>query len=184
MGLINYKDIDFNQSINKETKKINFNGSEIEIVNYLSISDKNDLIMLAIQNSFDDGIYNQIKLDMYFDLYLIYMYTNIVFDVEDRADEETLYDILSKSGLIQLVKNNINVDELNILNSYLWKTLDIMTAYKKSIASVILDLVDNLNEKIKEGIETLNEINPELIQKISGTNPKMIELLKGNNSVQ
>ena len=29
MGLINYKDIDFNKSINKVNKTINFNGSEI-----------------------------------------------------------------------------------------------------------------------------------------------------------
>ena len=43
MGLINYKDIDFNKSINKENKIINFNGSEIQIVNCLS--DHNRIVL-------------------------------------------------------------------------------------------------------------------------------------------
>lgn len=87
MGLINYKDIDFNKSINKVNKTINFNGSEIQVVNYLSAQDKYDLIMVTIQKAFEKGIYNEYKLKVYFDLHIVYMYTNIVFTAEDRADE-------------------------------------------------------------------------------------------------
>ena len=108
MGLINYKDIDFNKSIDKENKIINFNGSEIQILPYLSITDKYDLIMATIKKSYEEGIYNPIKLKMYFNLHLVYMYTNIIFDAEDKAKVEELYDTLSNSGLITLILENID----------------------------------------------------------------------------
>ena len=58
MSLINYKDIDFNKSINKETIKINFNDYEIEIVPYLSINDKYNLIMTTLSRSDEIDLYN------------------------------------------------------------------------------------------------------------------------------
>ena len=56
-----------------------FNNQTIEVLKYLPIEDKYDLIMITLQKAEEDGIYNDIKLDMYFHLNLVYMYTNLSF---------------------------------------------------------------------------------------------------------
>ena len=168
MGLINYKDIDFNKSISKENKIINFNGSEIQIVNYLSANDKYDLIMITLQKAFEKGIYNEYKLKVYFDLHLIYMYTNIVFTAEDRADEVGLYDTLNRSGLLQMVKEQIGEEELNSL----WSDMKIVEAklydYKGSLLTFLTEAIENLPQKAEKAMETLNQMDPELLKSFSG----------------
>lgn len=164
MALINYKDIDFKQSINKENKIINFNGSEIQIVSYLSINDKYDLIMATLQKSFENGVYNPLKLDMYFNLNIVYLYTNILIDTEDRADEVALYDTLKNSGLIDLIISNIPTDELEELMNYILKLQKDVTKAHNTFARVFEGFIESFPQKIEKMVETLNELNPEKIQ--------------------
>ena len=164
MSLINYKDIDCKKSIDKNNKIINFNGSEIQIVNYLSANDKYDLIMITLQKAFEKGIYNEYKLKVYFDLHLIYMYTNIVFTAEDRADEVGLYDTLMNSGLIKLVKEQIEDSEIEELWSLLKISENKIIDYKGNFFSFLMDFIEELPEKAKEAIETIKQLDPELIK--------------------
>ena len=177
MGLINYKDIDFNKSINKENKIINFNGSEIQIINYLPINDKYDLVMTTLKKAFENEIYNSIKIEMYFDLHLIYMYTNIIFDVEDKVDQEEIYDILFNSGLISLVKENINQNELGLLNCMLQNTLQVLDEYNLSIKGFLSDIFDEVLEKVSEIIKVFKNIDPELVKKTLANNLEFAKLI-------
>lgn len=167
MSLINYKDIDFKKSINKENKIINFNGSEIQIIDYLSIHDKYDLIMITLQKSFENGIYNDLKLNMYFDLNIIYMYTNIVFNEEDRADEEGLYDTLQRSGLISVVKEQISKDELNFLWHLMGEIERKLKAHKGSILGFLSNVLGDLPEKATKAMDTLKQLDPEVLKSLS-----------------
>lgn len=165
MGLINYKDIDFSKSINKENKIIEFNGSEIQIVPYLSANDKYDLIMITLQKAFDNGIYNDFKLQMYFDLHLIFMYTNLIFDAEDKVDLEGLYNTLRQSGFIDIVKENIDEKE------ELWELLKLtevkMYNYKGSLLTFLTEAINNLPGKAEKAVETLSQIDPGLLKSFS-----------------
>ena len=51
------------------THKFEWNGNEIEVLDYLPIEDKYDLIMITLQKSFEDGYYNPIKIDEFFDIF-------------------------------------------------------------------------------------------------------------------
>ena len=82
------------------THKFEWNGNEIEVLDYLPIEDKYDLIMITLQKSLEDGYYNPIKIDQFFHLHLIYMYTNINFTEKQKEDENKLYDSLKSNGLI------------------------------------------------------------------------------------
>lgn len=165
MGLINFNEIDFTQSIKKENTIINFNGNEIQIVPYLSAHDKYDFITITLQKAFDNGIYNDLKLQMYFDLNLIYMYTNVVFSREDRVDEELLYDTLKTSGFIDIVKEHIN--EKDELWSLLKMTEVKMYDYKSSFLTFIIEAISNLPNKAQQAVETLQQIDPALLQSFS-----------------
>ena len=65
--------------INDKVNEFDFNGFKIEVQQYLPIEDKIDLVQIALQMSEEDGIYNEALLDMYFNLYIVFLYTNISF---------------------------------------------------------------------------------------------------------
>ena len=161
MSLINFKDIDFNKSINKELKTFDFNGTEIAVVPYLSINDKYDLVMITLQKSLEKGVYNIVKLNMYFQLHLVYMYTNIQIDNEDRQDEATLYDTLKRSGLIDLVEENIDITELQTLGSWLWEMEDIIMKYRNTAGAAIGAFIDQLPENMEKAKEIIASFDPE-----------------------
>lgn len=159
MALINFKDIDFNKSINKELKTFDFNGTEIGVVPYLPIDDKYDLVMVTLQKSLEKGIYNHVKLNMFFELHLVYMYTNIQIDIEERQDEARLYDTLKRSGLIEMVLANINQNELETLWKNIKEMEDIMMSYRNTFGSVVNAFIEQLPdnmEKVKDIIATLD----------------------------
>lgn len=177
MGLINYKEIDFKKSIDNENKIVDFNGSEIRVLNYLPTHEKNDLIMITLQKSFENNIYNYYKLKMYFDLHLIYLYTNIVFDAEDRANEEGLYDLLKKSRLINAVTAVIDPIEIETLWNDLLMVKESLEKYQNSFAGFLNDTLDELSEKVKDGTKLLKDLN---IQDYLKENPQILQLLQQN----
>lgn len=182
MSLINYKDIDFKKSINKENKIINFNGSEIRVVNYLSIHDKYDLIMTTIKKSYENEMYNPIKLDMYFNIHLIYLYTNIIFDSEDRADVTVIYDNFKNSGLLALVKEAIDPNELNDLQEKLAQTLQVCKEYNSSVTGFLSNLLNEVMDKIGSGLDTLKDIDPNLLSNILKNNPQLAAMIPSENN--
>jgi hypothetical protein len=161
MGLINYKNIDFNKSIDKTNKIINFNGSEIQIVNYLSANDKYDLIMITLQKSFDKNIYNSFKLDVYFDLHIVYMYTNIMFSNEDKLDEMALYDTLKRSGFIDIIKSNIDENELKELKEYIYTLSEVIIKYRNTFGAVVGTFAQQLPENMEKAKELIGEFDPD-----------------------
>lgn len=160
MGLINCKDIDFNKSIDKELKTFEFNGTEIAVVPYLSINDKYDLVMVTLQKAYEKGIYNLVKLDMYFNLHLVYMYTNLLVETEERKDEPALYDIFVRSGFLSKVKENIPKQEIDELYAYIEKMQALIMKYKNTFGTVLEAFLEQLPEnmeKAKNIIESFDE---------------------------
>lgn len=166
MGLINYKDIDFNKSINKELITFDFNGSEIAVVPYLSINDKYDLVMITLQKSLEKGIYNPVKLDMYFKLHLVYMYTNIQIDTAERADEAELYDTMMRSGLIKQVIAHIDPVELEELMEYIQRLQKVIMKYRSGLGNIVSEFVEKLPEYIEQAKEVAATLTPEKMQEI------------------
>ena len=170
MALINFKDIDFNKSISKENKVIDFNGSEIQIINYLPVQDKYDLIMVTVQKSKEKNMYNPFLIDLYFDLNVIYLYTNIIFNAEDRAEEAGLYDTLKKSGLIDEVKKNIDNDELELLKFYVEAVANYSVQYSNTFKGSVEELLEKLPKDLGGLAELIKNMPPELMEKLGAMN--------------
>ena len=71
-------------------KTIDFNESKIEVLQYLPISEKYDMLNITLQKCREGAIYNPLKKDMFFHLNLVYLYTNINFTEKQREDEAKL----------------------------------------------------------------------------------------------
>ena len=103
--------------VNTEVKTFDFGGQEVEVLQYLPAQDKYDLLMVTLQKSLENGAYNEFKLNLYFELNLVYMYTNISFTEKQREDEFKLYDTLKSNGFYERFFQVINEDEYWILRS-------------------------------------------------------------------
>ena len=145
-------------------KEIDFNGNKIEVLQYLPIEDKYDLVMVILQKSLEDGVYNPIKKDMYFHLYLVYMYTDITFTDKQKEDESKLYDVLESNGLITEVIKNIPEEEYNKLFEYMNELMDLTFEYKKSSSAMISNIIETLPDKTQEAVDALNNFDPEKFQ--------------------
>ena len=54
-------------------------GKVLEVKQYLPIEDKIDLVDITLQKSREDRLYNPLKVNMFYHLNLIYLYTNLNF---------------------------------------------------------------------------------------------------------
>lgn len=167
MSLINFKDIDFSSSVTKTNEIVDFNGAQIQIVTYLSAFDKYDLIMATLQKSLENGIYNDFKLRMYFDLHLVYVYTNLIFDADDRTDESALYDTLKQSGFIDMLRSHISATELKETWNLVLSMADKLQKKQANFIALLNNLVTQLPERIDQAKEMLKEVDPELLKSTS-----------------
>ena len=117
--------------------------------------------MITLQKSLEKGIYNHVKLDMYFELHIVFMYTNIQIDNEDRIDEVKLYDTLKRSGLIDKVLEQIDDKEIETLWSYIYEMEDIIMQYKNTFGSVIANFIEQLPENMEKAKEIVENFDPE-----------------------
>ena len=148
--------------VNVPVKEISINPAvTIEVAQYLPIEDKNDMISIALQNSEENGYYNPIKLDMYLDLYMVYMYTNLNFTDKQKEDEVKLYDILQSNGIIDAVRNALPEGEIYELRCYVNDMREVKTKYKHSFASVLNDFVYQLPKNAEEAMEIASQFDPE-----------------------
>ena len=146
--------------VDTSTKKVDFSeGVSFEVLKYLPIKEKYNLIESVLQKSYENGIYNPIKLDMYFALNLIYLYSNISFTEKQKEDEEKLYDTLQSSGVMDAIIDAIEDDEYNNLYTMLIETEEKYYNYRKTISGMLNEFSGTLNQNadfLKEIAETFD----------------------------
>ena len=152
--------------INDKVNEFDFNGFKIEVQQYLPIEDKIDLVQVALQRAEEDGIYNEALLDVFFNLNIIYLYTNISFTDKQKEDEFKLYDLMQCNGLIPQVIANMQEDEYNMLLDYMERIRKDRLKYKQTAAAVIQSLVQDLPGNAQAAAEIVEKFNPEQYQAV------------------
>ena len=154
--------------VNSEVNTFQFgeNKTKIEVLKYLPIEDKNDLIHIALQNAEEDGIYNDILLEMYFNLYIIYFYTNINFTDKQKEDPAKLYDQMQSNGLITSVIEAMDNDEYANLLTSLEVIRDANLTYKNTAGAVLQSVIQDLPRNAAAAAQIINNLNPEQFQEV------------------
>lgn len=163
MTKVSFASMKLKVDTNVNTFDFEYNGAtySIDVLKYLPISEKNDLIEVALQKAEQNGNYNDVALEMYFNLNLIYLYTNISFTDKQKEDESELYDKLQCSGLIDAVIANMDQDEYSQLLEYLEKTKENRLVYGNSAAAVLRSFIQDLPSQMSQAVDILNNIKPE-----------------------
>lgn len=147
--------------VNTEVKTFNWEDKEIEVLQYLPISDKYDLIMVALQKAKEGEIYNPIKLDMYFHLNLVYLYTNLYFTDKQKEDEEKIFDALVSSGLLAKIMENMAEDEFQDLWDKMTEYMNSELKYTTTAAALIKSIIADLPTQAQAAMDIVNNFDPD-----------------------
>ena len=145
---------------NTSVKTFEFGGQKIEVLQYLPAQDKYDLLMITLQKSLEDNLYNEFKLNLYFELHLVYMYTNISFTEKQREDEFKLYDTLKSNGFYEKFFQVINEDEYNELFEQLNAIKNASFKNKRSVAGLVSGLIDDLPANAEAAAKIVESFDP------------------------
>lgn len=148
------------------THKFEWNENEIEVLDYLPIEDKYDLIMITLQKSLEDGYYNPIKIDEFFHLHLIYMYTNINFTEKQKENEHKLYDSLKSNGLIDAFIEQMNEFDYSELFNMLDDTKRELTEYRRSVSGIIQNIITDLPKQAEAMQDIIDNFDKEKYQNV------------------
>lgn len=147
--------------INTEVKTFEFNGQTIEVLQYLPAQEKYDLVKATLNKALEGDTYDEVKLNAYFELHLIYMYTNISFTEKQKEDELKLYDAFKSNGFFDLFYEAIDENEYNSLILWLEDMKNKLEKRMTSAAGIINTLVNGLPEEAMEATEIIKNFSPE-----------------------
>lgn len=157
---MNYNELNLHMDTEMTPISIGAHGV-IHILHYLPIEDKNTIIELVLQNSMENGIFNFCRMQMFFKLYVTYMYTDIAFTDYEKDNPMKLYDELESNGIFTYVFNGIAKSEISFLEETLQRTALARIKYKSTIASVLNSFIETLPANAEAAQNILNKFNPE-----------------------
>ena len=147
--------------INTDVNTFDFCGQKVEVLKYLPAQDKYDLLMITLQKSYEDGIYNDFKLNLYFSLNLVYMYTNISFTEKQREDELKLFDNLKSNGFFDKFYEALEDDEYNELFDQLNEIKDSLVYYNSGVNSILEKFINDLPANAEAAAKLVESFDPE-----------------------
>ena len=152
--------------VNTQVNTFDFCGQKIDVLKYLPVKDKYDLLMITLQKATEQGAYNDFLVSMYFELNLVYMYTNISFTEKQREDEFKLYDTLKSNWFFEVFFKALNEDEYNELFMSLNALKEDLMKYRMSISSTLNNLIDNLPKNAEAAAKIVQNFNPEQYKQV------------------
>ena len=150
----------------KTVKAFDFMGQEIEVLQYLPIEDKYDLIMITCQKAEENGIYNPLMLDIYFHLHLVYMYTNLSFTDKQKENELKIYDTLRSNGFFDEFLGAMNEDEYNELYNYIDEVMEMNLVYKNTAGAVLQSIIQDLPRNAQAAADIVKAFDPKQYQAV------------------
>ena len=165
MAKISYASLKLKSSA--EIKEIKWEDKVIEVSQYLPINDKYDLVMITLQKAKEDILYNPIKLDMFFHLHLVYMYTNLSFTDKQKEDEAKIYDALESSGLLTEIIKAMNEAEYNDLWEKLQEYMDAELNYTTTAAAVLKAIVTDLPAQMQAAVDIVNTFDKDKFAEVT-----------------
>lgn len=152
--------------LNTEVNTFDFHGQKIQVLKYLPAKDKYDLLMITLQQAEEDGVYNEFKLNLYFELNLVYMYTNISFTEKQREDEIKIYDSLKSNGFFDLFFEAFNEDEYEELLNELEAIKESKLLSRTTIGFLVDRFIKEIPANMEKAAEIVNSFDPKQYQAV------------------
>lgn len=134
----------------------------ISVVQYLPLEKKLTVMQNIIEQAGnnEEGFYNIVKLNVFYTIEMLRVYTNISFTEKQLEDPQKLYDIIVLNNIWETVKDSIPEKE----RDYIWDNTCALareiTEYNHSalgILKLMSDDYENLNFDVQEITEKLSD---------------------------
>lgn len=152
--------------MNEEKNIVKINGKEVEVLQYLPIEDKIDLIDIALQKAFVNGVYNEMLLDVYFNLYIVFMYTNLEFTDEEKANEIELYNQLESNGVMVDILMGMDSDEFAYLEDNLKNAKETRERYGTSAAALLQSFIQDMPQNAAAAASIVDNFDKEKFKEV------------------
>jgi len=169
MAKIHFSSLKLRQDISAKPVKIN-DDITISVKNYLPISEKAALINEALKLAEGQLAYDEVLLDAYFHLLIVFHYTNITFNETQKQYMLKLYDLLESNGVILKVVEALGTEEYTDLLNYLDET-------KKNNMSIL----GAIKSILKSDVEQLEQVTQQLQQFDINNYENVVEFVKAAN---
>lgn len=153
--------------INSKERTLKIKDKEIKIKQYLPMEDKLNLIQIALQQSLDEGIYNEVLLTAHFHVYVIMFYTDLEFTDEEKQNVLDLFDLMDSENLIGSVIELIPKDEFSELVELLKVQQNNNVTYKQSTAYLISEFINVLPQQMEKVGEIIDNFDPSKYQAVA-----------------
>ena len=152
--------------VNDTVQTVKCGDTEIEVLQYLPIADKTDLISITVQQAMENGVIHPVRLEQYFYLNIMYLYTNFNFTDKQKEDPDKLYDMLESNGIIDAVTGAMNQDEISDLYEYLEDYIETLSKHESSAAYMIGKIINDLPLNAAAAAEIVDNFRPEKYQAV------------------
>lgn len=141
MAKVSFSKLGLNK--NQDIKVVAWKDQEIEVKQYLSITDVLDLASNVINAAHDEtsNFSNPIKVKIYLTLEILFKYTNINFTEKQKEDVLKLYDLVVSSGFYNQILNAIPKEEYDKLVETVEKSIESIYAYQNSVMGILDNIV-------------------------------------------
>lgn len=157
---------DFKLTCPEDTVEVVVNDMPIQVKQYLPSAEKVEVLNAIFSNADAGTVINSLAVDILFDLYVVFEYSNIEFNDEDRADLFALYDLLETSGIIDAVVSAIPKEEYELLLNNANKIYDEYLGYRDS-ARAVFEQMSIFAPKSAETLkENLQDFDVEKLQNV------------------
>lgn len=135
---------------------------ELEIEQYLPLEKKIDLITSVIEQSGngEEGFFNIVKLEAYYQIEVIKAYTNINFTDKQLEDIPKLYDLIQLNHIWESVESVIPKNELEYIWNNILSLAKEITNYNSSALGILKAISndrDGLNLDLTELVDQIND---------------------------
>lgn len=152
---------DFNFDMEEKKTCFDINGKTIEVKHYLPIESKVSLVQITIQQSIiENGFINPILLDAYFNLYVVFYYSNIEFTDEEKQNALATYDLLESNGIIAKVEAGIPQDEFEDLFNLCTEYSNKYDKYINSTLNIVNTVIESFPKRMEEVQKIIENFDP------------------------
>lgn len=149
-------------SKNTDIKNFEYNGQNIEVKQYLPINDKATLVATILNYTLNNGenrFPNPLQVEVFTLLQIIEKYTNITFTEKQKEDPAKLYDLITSSGLWELIESNLDTKDYSLLLKYIRESIESYYNYYNSIFGILDSINNDYNNMNLDATEIQKKLN-------------------------
>ena len=120
--------------------------------------------MITLQESYENGIYNPIKEQVYFYINMVKLYTDLKLPTD--MDEFELFDYCYTNDIFKKILDIIPQEEYDILIKFLNDTEAALIKYNLSTAGIINNVIQDLPKNAAAAAKIVEEFDPKKYQAV------------------